>query len=493
MRSDTNLHVRYAAILSYAGMVFVIGGVIIVTPLLALLAWPGEYIHSTGFIFPAGTMGGLGALMWWLFRPSRPVSLTIQEGGTIVFLTWVAICLFSAWPFMAIMRFTFTQAVFESVSGWSGTGLTVSDVTVTPHVVLLWRSITQYAGGAGLAIIMLATIAGPVGVGLPAAEGRTDQLAPHVRDSARIVLTLYAGYAVFGIIALRVAGMTSFEAINHAFTALGTGGYSTRPDSIAGFNSFPIEFFCVVLMLLGNTNFLTAYLLLQGKVKTFFHNCEVRTAFVMVALFGFILFAIACRDLYPAWTKTLRVAFFEPISALTGTGLQTTTYHNWNGLGLLALIIPMIVGGGTGSTSGAIKQYRAYLMFYSVLWELRRPLLPKKAVVENYVWYGTGKVFMNDTRIREAADYVLLYLITLALGTAIIAAHGHEVGKALFEYASAQGTVGLSVGITQPNAPLPVLWTLIAGMFLGRLEFYVIFRSVAKIALDGRRMLFARG
>jgi trk system potassium uptake protein TrkH len=132
-------------------------------------------------------------------------------------------------------------------------------------------------------------------------------------------------------------------------------------------------------------------------------------------------------------------------------------------------------------------------MFYSVLWELRRPLLPKKAVVENYVWYGTGKVFMNDTRIREAADYVLLYLVTLALGTAIIAAYGHEVGKALFEYASAQGTVGLSVGITQPNAPLPVLWTLIAGMFLGRLEFYVIFRSVAKIALDGRRMLFARG
>lgn len=487
MRRNPQLILRYKAILAYSGAVLVFGGAAMVTPLLALLGWPGEYIHAGAFLFPALVQAVLGAMVWRLFQTRQRVALTVQEGAIIVFLSWTAIAVFSSVPFMTIAGFSFTQAVFESVSGWSGTGLTVSDVLAIPHILLLWRSITQYIGGAGLALIMLATIAGPLGQNLSVAEGRTDQLAPHVRDSAKIVLVMYSAYAVFGVLALWAVGMTFFEAVNHTFTALGTGGFSTRPESIAYFDSARIEAILIVLMLLGGTNFLTAYLLVQGKLGLIWRNAEVRTCFCAVAISTVaVTVALYYGGVLSDFTRILRVALFEPISAMTGTGFQTTTYSNWGGFPILVLIVLMIMGGGAGSTSGALKQFRVYLVFRSILWEFRRSMLPTRVVEENYVWYGPGKLYVDDRRIRAAENYIAVYLLGLVVGTAVVAAYGYPLGDALFEYASAQGTVGLSLGITKASTPPGILWTMIAGMFLGRLEFYVVFMSIFKIVRDAR-------
>ncbi|HUW62147.1 MAG TPA: TrkH family potassium uptake protein [Candidatus Bathyarchaeia archaeon] len=491
MRRNPHLLTRYKAILAATGGVLVLGGIGMLTPLLALLGWPGEYVYAPQFIVPAFLEIVLGAVIWRLFRTRTQVALTLQEGAIIVFLSWVVIAAFSAVPYVDVCGYSITNALFESVSGWSGTGLTVTDVLAVPHVILLWRSITQYIGGAGLALIMLATIAGPLGQNLSVAEGRTDQLAPHVRDSAKIVLVLYTGYAILGILALWAAGMTFFEAVNHAFTGLGTGGFSTRPESIAYFDSPRIEAVVIVLMLLGGTNFLTAYLLLQGKLGLVWRNAEIRLSFVAIVLSLFILAAtLFYGRVFPQFAKTLRVACFEPISALTGTGFQTTVYRQWSGLPLLLLITLMVIGGGAGSTSGALKQIRVYIVFRSILWEFRRSMLPKSIVEENYIWYGPGKLYVDDRRIRMAQNYIAVYLIGLIIGTAVVAAHGYPVGDALFEYASAQGTVGLSLGITNATTPPLILWTMMAGMFLGRLEFYVIFVSIVKIINDARHMSF---
>ena len=491
MRRNPHLFTRYKAILAATGGVLVLGGVGMLMPLLALLGWPAEYVYAPEFIVPAFLEIVLGAVIWWLFRTRTQVGLTLQEGAIIVFLSWVVIAGFSAVPYVAVSGYSITNAMFESVSGWSGTGLTVTNVLAVPHVILLWRSITQYVGGAGLALIMLATIAGPLGQNLSVAEGRTDQLAPHIRHSAEIVLVMYSGYAVFGILALWAVGMTFFEAVNHTFTALGTGGFSTRPDSIAGFNSPAIEAVLVILMLLGATNFLTAYLFMQGKLGPVWRNAEIRTAFCAIAISVVALtLALYYGGIFPNFGKCLRVAVFEPISAMSGTGFQTTLYNTWGGFPVLVLIVMMIMGGGAGSTSGAIKQFRVYLVFKSILWEFRRSMLPKSVVEENYVWYGPGKLYVDDRRIRIAENYIAVYFLGLLAGTAVVAAHGYPVGDALFEYASAQGTVGLSLGITNATTPPLILWTMIAGMFLGRLEFYVIFVSLVKIINDARHMSF---
>ncbi|MBI1928288.1 TrkH family potassium uptake protein [Candidatus Poribacteria bacterium] len=489
MRADVNLKQRYRAILSYTGLILLLGGLLMLTPLLALVAWPGEWIHSMGFILPAIVLCGIGTGVWRVFRPRKPVILTVQEGGVVVLLSWVTVCLFSALPLIAVQGLNFTQAVFESVSGWTTTGLSVIDVTQTTHLILLWRSIMQLVGGAGLAIMMLAAIAGPVGPGLSVAEGRSEQLVPHVRESAKLVIVIYTGYAVVGIVAYWLAGMTPFDAVNHAFPAISTGGFSTQPESIGHWNSVAIEAVTLALMTMGNLNFLTAYLLLHGKWKAVYRNGEVRLMMTVIPAGALILFLLVGREIYPTLGEQIRVAIFETVSALTTTGFSTTSYSNWNSVGVFVLTVLMLIGGGTCSTAGGIKQYRIYLLFKSLLWDIRRPLLPRTAVVENYVWQGERKDFINDSRIREVATFVFLYLATYLVGSGILAAHGYGIGESLFEFASALGTTGLSIGVTTAHSPSLALWTETLGMFFGRLEFFVIFVGLAKIIRDSFAML----
>jgi trk system potassium uptake protein TrkH len=461
---------------------------LMLTPLLTLIAWPDEAAQAWAFIMPAMLMGGLGLAAWRLLKPKDHVVLSIQEGGVIVLLSWVVVCLFSAWPFMAVTGLSFTRAVFESVSGWTTTGLSVVDVTQASHVVLLWRSIMQLAGGAGLAIIMLSAITGPTGPALSVAEGR-EQLVPHVRQSAKLVMMIYTGYAVVGIIALWLTGMNWFDAINHAFPAISTGGFSTKPESIGYWNSVEVEAVIIALMILGNLNFVTAWLMLRGKFRMVGRNGEIRLMAVMMPLCAILLFLLTARGLYPTLGKSVRVAIFETVSALTTTGFSTVGYGNWNSFGWAVLILLMLIGGGTCSTAGGIKQYRIFLLWKSVVWELRRSLLPRTAVTENPVWEAEQQVFVNDARLRQIGAFVFLYLLTFAAGSAILAAHGYGLKESLFEYASAVGTVGLSVGVTSPSAPAGVLWAEIVGMLLGRLEFFVILVSAAKLLRDTGHMI----
>ena len=180
----------------------------------------------------------------------------------------------------------------------------------------------------------------------------------------------------------------------------------------------------------------------------------------------------------------MRVAVFETVSALTTTGFSTVFYQKWNALGIFVLVVLMVIGGGICSTAGGLKQYRVYLMFKAIWWEIRRARLPRGAVVDEYVWRGEDRQTVGDRHIRQVAVFICLYLAALAAGTMILAAHGYPLHEALFEYASAQGTVGLSIGVTVADAPRLVLWTETLGMFFGRLEFLVIFAGLAILVRD---------
>lgn len=485
-RYAQHLYFRYRVILGYSGPILIIAGALILSPLALLPVYPRELLLAPAFLVPGLSLFLFGLLVWRRLGPRVAVGLTIQEGSTIVVLTWFLTLVVGAFPFMLGMGFDFTLAVFESTSGWTTTGLSIVDVTAAPHLVLFYRSIMQLAGGAGLAIITLSALVGPLGSGISTAEGRAEQLVPHVRRSAEIVLALYLAYCTIGVLALRLAGMTWFDAVNHAFAALSTGGFSTRPESIGYWNDPVIESVVIVLMLLGTLNFVTSYTLLRGNFRAVLRNGELRLETFLILLAGLIVFSGVARDLYPLWTKQLRVSLFETVSALSTTGFSTVTYQDWNSLGWLVLILLMLVGGGTGSTAGAIKQYRIYVLYRAMLWEIRSLFLPKNTVSEPYLWQGEEKVYLTDARIRQVGLFVFLYIVTFFIGSMILAAHGFSVQHSLFEFASAVGTVGLSVGITMPDAPPGVLWTQTLGMALGRLEFLTIFVGVMKILTDMR-------
>jgi trk system potassium uptake protein TrkH len=310
-----------------------------------------------------------------------------------------------------------------------------------------------------------------------------------VRRSARLVFTMYSGYVVVGILALRLAGMNWFDAVNQAFAALSTGGFSTHAESIAYWNSPAIEAVVVVLMLLGTLNFLTAYTLFRRQFRAAASNSEVRqTALLILAGAAVLLFGVT-GSLYPNLGERLRVTIFNTVSALSTTGFSTVDYRQWNGLGWLVLILLMLVGGGTGSTAGGIKQYRIYVLYRTLLWEFRRLLLPRRAVSEPDVWRGERREFLTDQHVRQVALFVFLYLLVFFAGSGLIAAHGYSLQDSLFEFASALSTVGVSVGVTAADAPVGVLWVEMAAMILGRLEFFTLVVGLAKLLGDVPSML----
>ncbi|MGF1479707.1 MAG: TrkH family potassium uptake protein [Cyanophyceae cyanobacterium] len=482
------LRQRYRAILGYAGLVCAIAGGVILSPLLALFAYPEELSLAWGFALPGGILAAIGGLLWWGLAPKQAASLTLQEGAVIVVLTWFLAIAFGIVPFMTITGLTFTQAVFESTSGWTTTGLSVVDVTEASQLILLYRSIIELAGGAGLAIITLSAISGPVGSGFTSAEGRTEQLAPNVRRSAKLVLSIYAGYVAVGIIALWLAGMGWFDAVNHSFAALSTGGFSTRSDSIGYWDSPAVEAVTIVLMILGTLNFVTSYMLLTGRFKAVVRNGEVRLQALVIPFCALILFLGVATELYSTLGKAVRVAIFETITALSTTGYSTVGYGDWNGLGWLILIGLMLIGGGTGATAGGIKQFRIYALYRALVWEVRRMLLPKNTVTEPDVWQGDRRHFLSDSQIRTMSLFVFLYLLLYGIGVLITAAYGYSLQESLFEYASAIGTVGLSVGVTAADAPVGLLWAEIVGMFLGRLEFFTVFIGTIRLIRDLLRL-----
>lgn len=484
MNQTDILFSRYRTILSYTGLILLLEGAVTLSPLLFLPFYPEELPLAPGFLIPAAALALLGLALRRVFHPRTYVVLTMREGGVIVLISWIAAFLSAAAPFMLILDFTFTQAVFESVSGWTTTGLSVVDVTRAPNLILLWRSIVQFAGGAGFAIIMLASLAGPAGTGFSTAEGRTDQLVPHVRASARLVMMIYSGYALAGIIAYLLAGMTPFDSLNHTFAAISTGGFSTRVESIGYWNSFAVEAVSIVLMIFGNLNFLTAYTLLNGKFRAFSRNGEIRLISLVIPFCTLALFLLTTPALYPHLDKAFRVALFETVTAITTTGFSTVAYTDWNGAGVFVLLLLMLIGGGSGSTAGGIKQFRVYLLYREFIWEIRRAFLPRNTVTEHFVWQGENRDYITDSRIRQIAMFLFCYLAVYAAGTFVLTAYGYSLRDSLFEFASSLGTVGITIGVTAPDAPRGVLWTEIAGMVLGRLEFFIIFIGVGKLLGD---------
>jgi len=489
---------QYRQIVSYTSLITVICGLSLLTPLLVLPFWTHEIKYAPDFIIPALVLIVAGMITRWSTRTKKLEPLDFDQSGIVVMLTWMIMSVFGGIPFMTIMGMDFTQAVFDSVSGWTTTGLSVMDVEHAPHIILIWRAIQQLLGGAGLAIVMIASLTGINANGLYSAEGKGGLMKPHVIDSARMVMSLYIGYAIVGIIAYVIAGMTVFDAIVHCFAAISTGGFSNYMTSIGHYDSANIEAITIVLMIVGNMNFVTVYYLVQGKLKQIFKNGEVKVMLYTLPLGALTVFLTSAQYIYPTMSKAIRVAIFETVSALTTTGFYTVNYNvpNWSDGAVFVLIVLMLIGGGTCSTAGGIKQYRVYVMFKSVMWQIKRALLPRNAVTENYIWEGSQKDFISDSRLKVIGNFVALYLFLFFIGSMIIMTQKspqtgmyYSMREAMFEFASSIGTVGLSIGVSLPDTPKVVLWTETIGMYLGRLEFFVVFSGIWKIIVDTKRLI----
>ncbi|MCF7924762.1 MAG: TrkH family potassium uptake protein [Candidatus Izimaplasma sp.] len=475
----------YKLLLGYLGLFMIMIGIIILIPLLVLIFYPEELENAKYFIIPGVLSIVLGYFVHKFIIGKQKQRLAKYQDALLTLSIWIMAIIFSSFPFLLTGDYNITQSIFEATSGYTTTGLTVIDVTVTPRIFLMYRSFLQFVGGVGLVLVLTSTISDRYGMKLYSAEGHNDKLLPNLARSARLILTIYSSYIIIGAILYTILGMSFFDAINHSIAAVATGGFSTKTTSIAYFNSVYIEAVTIVLMILGNTNFVVHLYFLKGRIKEVIKHVELKFLFILSIILVPIM-TISVLSVYNGnWGEAFRIGIFQFFTGITGTGFSIvnplTIMPN---ISLIILIIVMVIGGGIGSTAGGIKQYRVALAVKNLFWNFRDRISSKNIIRTKYVNKFGKNIQVSDRDIIDVNSYVLVYITTLIVGTLIFSAHGYNFQDSLFEFSSALGTVGLSVGIISYNSPSIMLWTSSIGMLLGRLEFYVIFVAIAKIVMD---------
>lgn len=475
---------RYRLILGYCGVISIILGIALLLPLITVFFSEYKLVEILSFAILGFISIGLGFILKGNITQNKNITLNFQEGGVIVIVSWIYAILIGALPFVISGDLTFTQGIFEAVSGFTTTGLSMVDVLKTSDAILLWRSIMQFLGGAGLAVIMLTSIIGPLGVGLYNAEARSDMLVPNIKNSAKTIMMIYSGYILGGTILYKIFGMSIFDSINHSIAAVSTGGFSTKVESIGYYDSVSIELITIILMLLGTINFGIHLLFMKKKFKQVLKIGELRMMFILMMIFLPLTVYCVTYPMYNSLSQGIRVGIFEIISALSTTGFSTTTYFEWSNLGYFILLVVMLIGGGSGSTAGGIKQYRIYLLLKNLWWEIKKMTYSKKNIKENSVYKPEGKIFVDSSCLNEVIVILTGYILTYTFSVMILLTQGYNLKESMFEIASCLSTVGLSYGVTSIEASTITVWTMILAMFLGRLEFLVVISTIIKFCKD---------
>ncbi len=404
-------------------------------------------------------------------------------------VAWLVIPAISAIFFIFIEGMSPLDSLFEAMSGWTGTGLTmIAHPSSLTHTMQFWRSFMQWVGGVGVIVLMVTILARP-GTGsflLYKAEAREEKIRPSVVSTVRIIWWIYLSLTSIGIALFYFAGMSPWEAINHAMTGIGTGGFSITDNSMAFYNNPLIEIAIIPVMILGAIPFLVYYKLLKGNVRAFLKDMQCRALFVILLLLFILLFIENYFASYGTAMDAIRFSSFQIVSGLTCTGFQTTNVHLWSGRALTMVWIAMLIGGGAGSTAGGIKLIRAVIVWKGVNWSLTKAFLPKRAIKP----FRFGERLLDEEDINsissEANLIIILWIVFLLIGVGVlsyIVAPGYTLDEVIFEVVSAQSNVGLSTGITNTGLSSVGKVMLILNMWIGRLEIIpvlMLFRAFVK-------------
>ncbi|WP_135664210.1 TrkH family potassium uptake protein [Halorhabdus rudnickae] len=491
-----------------------LGGMMAVS-IVVPIAW-GEWFGAVAFGASAFVPVAAGYLLHHRFAdadsPSRLHGMVVAATG------WLLVGVFGSLPFLLIAwgvhldlptAFDGTStlaafqnplnSIFESMSGFTGTGLTMTDnEEVLPRTLQWWRTFIEWIGGVGVIVLTTAILARP-GSGsltLYESEARSEKIHPSIVSTVRTIWWIFLLFTFVSILTLFAAGMPIWDAINHAMTGLATGGFSITDNSIATYDSAIIDTALIPIMLLGSIAFPVHYLILQGDLRNFYADLQTRWVFIYMSAGSALLWAFLYVGPYDSPLSAIRYGAFQFVSAATCTGFQTAVDATnvalgaWPAQAQLLVAFGMFVGGAAGSTVGGIKIIRGLTLIKGIQYHVADVFYPDSAV---------RRLKINDRRLTETEanrEFVEATIITalwttfLVVGTVlllvILPAEKFSLANAFFEVASAQGNVGLSAGITGPES-LPAVGkaAFLGHMWIGRLEIIPI--------LVALRTLFKRG
>lgn len=422
----------------------------------------------------AGLIGILAAR-----NASRNISR--REGYISVTLAWTLFSVFGSLPFVISGHIpSFTNAFFETMSGFTTTGASIlSDIESLPHGLLFWRSMTQWLGGMGIIVLSLAILPllkiGNYQLFSAEVPGPTpDKLQPKIKETAKRLWAIYLALTLLETVLLMAGGMNAFDALCHSFTTMATGGYSTKQDSIAYYNSPYIQWIFVLFMFLAGTNFTLTYLALKGKFKKVFHNDEFRFYLAAVVAFSLLIgLVLFFQGDYKA-EKALRDASFQVVSIITTTGFATADYVKWIPFLTMVIFILMFTGGSAGSTGGGMKMIRILLLLKNSRSELKRLVHPNAHIPVRY-----NHKSVPQQRLYNVLAFVVFYFIITGISAFIVAAMGYDLSTSFGAVAATLGNIGPGIGAVGPvenylHFPVFGKWFLSFLMLLGRLELFTV-------------------
>ncbi len=470
---------RWRFILNIIGILTFFFGLTMIFPLIV-----GLYYQDSSVIPLLESMGITalaGLIVYLIFRKDRVEVISQREGMAIVAVGWTVVGFCGAIPFyLGDGFYTFTDAFFESVSGFTTTGASIlTNIEAVSKGLLFWRSFIQWLGGMGIIVLSVAILPflGVGGMQLYKAEVPSpvpDKLKPRIRDTAKILWQVYALISLAQVILLLLGGMSLFDALCHTFTTMPTGGFSTRNASVAHYDSVYFDCVIILFMLLAGINFSLHYQMLRGKTLAFWQDSECRfflgTVLVLVCLVGWDVF----KSVYATIGEALRYGAFQVVSIVTTTGFATADYEQWPAMSQLILLLSMFIGASAGSTGGGMKCLRIMLCFkycYKELFSLVHP----RAV--SLIKIG-GKTVPDDV-MRSVLGFMALYVGLFAISSVVLAGTGVDFITAIGAVAASIGNIGPGFGMVGPAenyAAIPAFgkWLLAWCMLLGRLEIFTV-------------------
>lgn len=450
------------------------------------------------FLLTSGLTGAVGLLLYCIGNMSKHGTMHIRDTFMVVALSWVLFSVFGMLPFLMYGTVdNVTDAFFETMSGFSTTGATIlNNIDQQPHGILFWRSIMQWMGGLGVVVFTLAFLPsvakGSKKVSLFAAEApglSVEKLAPTMSASSRLLWIIYIVLTLLCALAYYLGPMGKFDALCHALTTIGTGGFSTHQASIGYYHSNYLEWICSLFMLFSGVNFAMYHFLFNRRFDVIRRNEELR--WYMIAILVFTLLFVARFFFAPhfrtitdeqlashpqTWWDRIRISLFHVVALLSNTGFQSSNcdYDTWGRLFLIPTVLLMVVGGCAGSTSGGIKMVRVIVLlkfFRKTILELIHPSSMYNVKVSGQI--------VEDLSVKRVMSFFSLFIIVFMLNVIGLSAAGMSLEEGAISFLTCFSNYGPGTGVTGPSGtfssiPDAAKWILSFDMLVGRLEIFTI-------------------
>ena len=469
---------RLGLVISRVGLILLAIAGFMLTPIPFSLYYRTDDIRT--LLLSAAITAAAGFLMYRLHPGEDEVGH--KEGILIVTLGWVLAAGFGGLPFYLYGTFpTYTDAYFEAMSGFTTTGASVlAEIEAQPAGILFWRSLTHWLGGMGIVVLSLAVLPllGAGGMQLYKAEvpGPTaDKLVPRVRETAKRLYIVYSIISAAEVLLLLAGGMSLFDSLTHMFGTMGTGGFSPKNASVGAYDSAYIDVVISVFMFVAGANFLLHYYsIIRGDFSVYAKDEEFKFYSAVVTFFILTTTAnLVLNRVYPALTA-LRHSTFSVVSIITTTGFVTADFEKWPAYGHYVLLFLMFLGACAGSTGGAIKCVRAWLLLKTAYGQLFRIVHPKAIRNVRY----NGRIVPSEV-VQGVQSMAMLYMTVFVLASFALAWLGHDVITAISAVAATLGNVGPGLGAVGPvdnyaHFSIPAKWICSFCMLVGRLEVYSV-------------------